>query len=70
MYKLTLAEHQFLTTTAQWRDRIKTMMQELATSSGIDWQFEYRWATMTDENYFIAQLKYDDILKHMKTTRI
>lgn len=70
MYKLTLAEHQFLTTTASWRSRIKAMMQELASNTGIDWQFEYRWATMTDENYFIAQLKYDDILKHMKTTRI
>ena len=70
MIKLTLPEYQFVTTTAAWRDRIKMMMQELATNSGIDWEFEYRWATMTDENYFIAQLKYDDILTHMKISRI
>lgn len=70
MHKLTLAEYQFVSTTDLWRTRIKTMMQELAEDSGIDWNMEYRWATMTDENYFIALLKYDDILRHFSIQKI
>jgi len=70
MYKLSIAEYQFATTTPSWRKRIVDMGHELSSQSGIDWQLEFRWMTMTDENYFIAKLKYMDILKHLTVTKI
>lgn len=70
MFRLTIAECQYASTTDHWRQRILSMMRELADNSYIDPEFEYRCATMTPENYFIAQLKYDDILPHFTIKRL
>lgn len=62
MPMLTIHEDYYLTTTDQRRQEIHSMMRELAYDSGINWQDEYRWALMTPQNYFIAQLKYNHLL--------
>lgn len=66
MKRISISEHQYLTTTDEVRRQIHTMMQELAHDSGIDWQLEYRWATITEENYFLALLKYGTIIQQFK----
>jgi len=45
------------------RQRVKQMAQEYAESAGINWHFNYRWMTISDENYLLAKLKYGDILE-------
>jgi hypothetical protein len=70
MYKISVSEEQFLTTAPEIRDLIKTMAEEYAEASVINWQYEYRYMIMTDENYFLARLKYDPILSAMKTEGI
>lgn len=69
MYKISISEDEFLTTTAQNQRLIKSMAEEFAEQSGIDWHLEYRWMMMTDENYFLALLKYDPILSAMTARR-
>jgi hypothetical protein len=60
--KVSISEHQFLTTTDELREEIISMIKEFAHDAGIDWQFEYRWAIMTDENYMLAKIKHNRIL--------
>lgn len=69
MYKISISDDEFLTTTDYNQQRIKSMAEEFAEQSGIDWQGEYRWMTMTEENYFLARLKYDPILSAMTSRR-
>ena len=61
--KVSISEHQFLSTTDELRAEIWSMMQEFAHDAGIDWQFEYRWAIMTDENYMLAKIKHNRLLQ-------
>jgi len=44
------------------RQRFKQLAQEYALDAGIDWDLEYRWMTISDYNFMLAKLKYNDIL--------
>lgn len=70
MYKLSVAEYQFQTTTDQLRQQIKQLAQEYADDMGIDWEFEYRWMTIPDDAYLLAVLKYPTLVRAMKVTRV
>ena len=70
MYKISLSEHEFLTTTRENQLTILAMGREFAANSGVDLEYEYRWMTMTEENYFLARLKYDSILSAMTSRKI
>jgi hypothetical protein len=70
MIKLTIAEYQFLSTTAENQQRLKSIASEFAESTGIDWEFEYRWMMLTDENYLIAKLKYPLMIGALQAQRI
>lgn len=65
MKRISVSEYQFQTTTEENRLRIKAMAREFADDSGIDWQYEYRWMTMTDEAFLLARLKYWPLLSAM-----
>lgn len=66
MKRISISEYQYLTTTDAVRQQIHAMMREYALRSGIDWQLEYRWADISDENYFLALLKYRPIIQCFK----
>ncbi len=68
MYKLSVAEYQFQTTTDELRQQIKHMAQDFADDMGIDWQFEYRWMILTDESYLLAKLKYPKLIGALKVS--
>lgn len=70
MYKISLSEEQFLSTTRDNQLTILAMAREFGEHSGIDWEFEYRWMTMTPENYMLARLKYDPIISAMTVRQI
>ena len=64
-YTITISEHAFLEITNEQRLKIKEMATQHAETTGIDWEYQYRWMTMTKPDYMLAKLKYDDILKYM-----
>ena len=68
MKRISISEYQYLTTTDAVRQQIQSMMREYAEASGIDWQLEYRWADISDENYFLALLKYRPIISEFKVS--
>lgn len=70
MYKISVAEYQFQTTTDANRQLIKCMAQDFADDMGIDWEFEYRWMTLSDESYMLALLKYPKLIAAMKVTPV
>lgn len=70
MYKLSLAEYQFATTTDELRSELLAMAREFSNQAGIDWQFEYRWMTMTDENYMLARLKHPLLIGALQVKKI
>jgi hypothetical protein len=44
----------------QLSQRLKDFYKEHAFDTGIDWQFKYLWAKMTDEDAFAFTLKYPE----------
>ncbi len=70
MYRLSVAEYQFQTTTDALRQQIKQLALDYATDMGIDWEFEYRWMTIPDDAYLLAVLKYPRLIPAMKVTKI
>ncbi len=68
MYKISVAEYQFQTTTDELRQLIKQMAEDFAQDQGIDWQFEYRWMTMTDQAFLLAKLKYPKLIGALKVS--
>jgi hypothetical protein len=70
MKKISINELQFCSTTRANQQLIKQMAEEFSTDNGVDWNFEYRWMTMTEENYLLAKLKYDPILSAMTVRTI
>jgi hypothetical protein len=65
-----MSEYQLLSTTDELREEILSMIREFAHDAGIDWQFEYRWAMMSDENYMLARIKHEKILSALTVRRI
>lgn len=70
MLKISISEYQLLSTTEELRQEIISMIKEFAHDAGIDYQFEYRWATMTDENYMLAKIKHTKVLSALTVRRI
>lgn len=70
MKQISISEEQFATTQRKYQLRILDLAREFAENSGIDWEFQYRFMIMTEENYFLAQLKYNDIIRHMTVRTI
>lgn len=66
MPRLAITEYQYASTTDEVRKQIHAMMQEYSQNSGIDWQFEYRWADFLEEDYLLALLKYQSLLANFK----
>lgn len=62
---LTISEHILSLLTKEQQQQLKAMTKEFAETGGIDVEFEYRWITMTEENYLLASIKYADIIKYM-----
>lgn len=46
--------------------RLKDFYKEHPFDTGIDWQFKYLWATMTDEDAFAFTLKYPEYTQKFK----
>lgn len=69
-YKLSVAEYQFQTTTDAIRQEIKQMAELFADNMGIDWEFDLRWMTMTEENYLLAQIKHAKLISALKVVKI
>ena len=44
----------------QLNQRLKDFYKEHPFDTGIDWQFKYLWANMTDEAAFAFTLKYPE----------
>lgn len=70
MYKISVSEEQFITTTDAIRQQWLDMAREFASNSNIDWEFRYRWMTMQPENFMLAKLKYHKILSAMKVVKL
>lgn len=70
MKQISIAEDQFMTTERKYQLRILDLAREFAENSGMDWEFQYRWMTMTEENYLLAELKYGDIIRYMTVRTI
>ncbi len=70
MKQISISEEQYITTTNQRRAEMLALAREFAQDAGIDWATEYRWMTLTEENYFLARLKYDLILSAMRVRTI
>lgn len=46
--------------------RLKDFYQEHPFKSGFDWEFQYLWATMTDEDCLAFCLKYPEYSQRFK----
>ncbi len=58
MYKLIINEYQFQNCTLTEHHDLKSMAQDFAELQGIDWEYEYRWMTMTPQSLMLAKIKY------------
>lgn len=68
-YRLTISEFEFADLTDQQRTTLRQIVKELATSAGADWDLEYRWMRMSQDNYFLAQMKYPEVMKFLHSER-
>lgn len=70
MIKLSVGEYQFQTTTDEIRSQITAMAREFGHDWSMDFEFETRWISMTEEQYMLAAIKYNSIVKLMRQSRI
>lgn len=70
VFKLTLPEYAIGNIDAEQLNEVKKMAREFAHLTGIDWEYEYRWMTMTASDLLVAQLKYPELMKLFKVQQI
>jgi hypothetical protein len=70
MYQISISEYNFQNAPLSAQQLMKEMSRELSSSTGVDWEFDYRWMKLTDEAMLVANLKYVDILKYMTVKQV
>lgn len=71
MYKMTISTFAYeLLREQDLHDRVVFMLTEFSQTAGTDINADYHWATITEEDFLIAKLKYPEAFKYITTRKI
>ena len=64
-YELRIDEILFREILDKEREQLRAMVKELASEAGADWDLEYRWMRMPNDNLLVAKLKFTEVMQYL-----
>lgn len=70
LIQISVAEVEFATTTPELQQEMQSLEREFSIRSGIDWQYQYRWMLLEEENFMLAKIKHSKLLSALTVKKV